>query len=239
MNTKQYKVLMGVSTWVVLPLAIIALTYLLVDSIMQPVNFQKEQRAREQVGIARLKDVRELQDAYKSVHGKYTEDMDSLIIFYNTGKIVVKRQIGSKDDSLAMAHTKAIKSRMPWLRGAKMNEYLASLYDKGDKNLVFSVDTEIPVRDTLFNTRTDFCVDSLATIPFSGGMPLEMDAVVKTVSGVKVPLFEARMPYRALLKGLDNQLRINLDSECKNKNRYEGLQVGSVTAPNNNAGNWE
>ncbi len=70
-------------------------------------------------------------------------------------------------------------------------------------------------------------------------MPLEMDAVVKTVSGVKVPLFEARMPYRALLKGLDNQLRINLDSECKNKNRYEGLQVGSVTAPNNNAGNWE
>ena len=91
MNTKQYKVLMGVSTWVVLPLAIIALTYLLVDSIMQPVNFQKEQRAREQVGIARLKDVRELQDAYKSVHGKYTEDMDSLIIFYNTGKIVVKR----------------------------------------------------------------------------------------------------------------------------------------------------
>ena len=56
---------------------------------------------------------------------------------------------------------------------------------------------------------------------------------------MKVPLFEARMPYRALLKGLDNQLRINLDSECKNKNRYEGLQVGSVTAPNNNAGNWE
>ena len=183
--------------------------------------------------------MRELQDAYKSVNGKYTDDMDSLLLFYKTGSIVVKRQVGSKDDSLAMAHTKAIKSRMPWLRGTQMNEYLASLYEKGDKNLVFSVDTKIPVRDTLFAHRTDFCIDSLATIPFSGGMPLEMDAVVKTVSGVKVPLFEARMPYRALLKGLDNQLRINLDSECKNKNRYEGLQVGSVTAPNNNAGNWE
>ena len=239
MTTKQNTVLMRLLTWLVLPLAIIAVAYLLVDSIMQPVNFQKEQRVREQVGIARLKDVRELQDAYKSVNGKYTDDMDSLILFYNTGSIVVKRQVGSKDDSLAMAHTKAIKAKMPWLRGSQMNQYLASLYEKGDKNLVFSVDTKIPVRDTLFNTRTDFCVDSLATIPFSGGMPLEMDAVVKTVSGVKVPLFEARMPYRALLKGLDNQLRINLDSECKNKNRYEGLQVGSVTAPNNNAGNWE
>ena len=239
MNTKQNTVLMRLLTWLVLPLAIIAVAYLLVDSIMQPVNFQKEQRVREQVGIARLKDVRELQDAYKSVNGKYTDDMDSLLLFYKTGSIVVKRQVGSKDDSLAMAHTKAIKSRMPWLRGTQMNEYLASLYEKGDKNLVFSVDTKIPVRDTLFAHRTDFFIDSLATIPFSGGMPLAMDAVVKTVSGVKVPLFEARMPYRALLKGLDNQLRINLDSECKNKNRYEGLQVGSVTAPNNNAGNWE
>ena len=70
-------------------------------------------------------------------------------------------------------------------------------------------------------------------------MPLEMDAVVKTVSGVKVPLFEARMPLKSLLKGLDNQLRINLDSECRNENRYEGLQVGSITAHNNNAGNWQ
>jgi hypothetical protein len=66
-----------------------------------------------------------------------------------------------------------------------------------------------------------------------------MEAIVKTVSGVQVPLFEARMPWKALLKGMDNQLRINLDSECKDQNRYEGLQVGSVNQPNNNAGNWE
>lgn len=62
---------------------------------------------------------------------------------------------------------------------------------------------------------------------------------MKEVSGVKVPLFEARMPYKSLLKGLDNQLRINLDAECRASNKYEGLQVGSVSAPNNNAGNWE
>ena len=47
------------------------------------------------------------------------------------------------------------------------------------------------------------------------------------------------MPYKSLLKGLDNQLRINLDDECRTQNRYEGLQVGSISAPNNNAGNWE
>ena len=95
------------------------------------------------------------------------------------------------------------------------------------------------MKDTLFNGRDNFIVDSLKYIPFSGGQEVLMEAVVKTVSGVPVPLFEAKMPYRALLKGMDNQLRINLDAEKRDQNRYEGLQVGSVTAPNNNAGNWE
>ena len=95
------------------------------------------------------------------------------------------------------------------------------------------------MKDTLFNSREDFCIDSLAYIPFSGGQKVEMEAIIKPVSGVQVPLFEARMPYRALLKGMDNQLRINLDSDRENQNKYVGLQVGSVTAPNNNAGNWE
>ena len=66
-----------------------------------------------------------------------------------------------------------------------------------------------------------------------------MESTIKKVSGVQVPLFEARMPYKALLNGMDNQLRINLDAERRDQNKYEGLQVGSVTAPNNNAGNWE
>ena len=111
-------------------------------------------------------------------------------------------------------------------------------YAAGQK-VVFSTVTEIPVKDTLFNNRPDFVIDSLKYIPFSGGQLTEMEATIKTVSGVQVPLFEARMPYRALCKGLDNQLRINLDAERKDQNKYEGLQVGSVTAPNNNAGNWE
>ena len=113
------------------------------------------------------------------------------------------------------------------------------MYEAGDKNLVFSVVTQLPVKDTLFTNREDFCIDSLKTIPFSGGAPIEMAAETHMVSGVPVPLFEAKMPYKLLLKGLDNQLRINLDADRKDQNKYEGLQVGSITAPNNNAGNWE
>ena len=66
-----------------------------------------------------------------------------------------------------------------------------------------------------------------------------MESDIRMVSGVPVPLFEARIPYKKLLKGMDNQLRINLDAERRDQNKYEGLQVGSISAPNNNAGNWE
>ena len=66
-----------------------------------------------------------------------------------------------------------------------------------------------------------------------------MEAVIRKVSGIEVPLFEACMPYKSLLRGLDNQLRINLDAERTDTDRYPGLKVGSITTPNNNAGNWE
>lgn len=221
---------------IVLFLLCVLLVDLIVKSIMKPVNFNKQKAYRESVGIQRLKDIRTLQVAFKSVNGKFTSTVDSLQDFYNNGKMAIVMQVGSMDDSLAVAHTEKVKRAS---RKKMTGEDFLKLYEAGDRNLVFSVETQIPVKDTLFTHRDDFVVDSLAYIPFSGGQKVLMDAVVKTVSGVQVPLFEAKMPYKALLKGLDNQLRINLDAEKRDQNRYEGLQVGSVTAPNNNAGNWE
>ena len=221
---------------IVLFAAILGLVYAIYSSIMKPVNFNKEKAQRETVAIQRLKDIRTLQVAYKGVSGKFLSSVDSLCDFYNNGKMKIVMQVGSEDDSLAMVHTQAVKKQ---LGGKVTNAQLYELFLKGDKDLVFAVETEIPVRDTLFQNRPDFRVDSLKYIPFSGGMAVEMESVNRMVSGVNVPLFEARMPYRALLKGLDNQLRINLDAQCRDQNKYEGLQVGSVTTPNNNAGNWE
>lgn len=220
---------------ILLLFVIAGLAYKIVQSIQEPVKFNKTVKARESVGIQRMKDIRDLQVAYKSVNGKFASTIDSLILFYNTGKMEVLMQVGSNDDSLAVAHTDAIKKANKKITP----QDLYKLYQAGDKNLVFTVKSEIPVRDTLFNSRKDFIADSLKYIPFSGKQLTEMEAAIKKVSGVDVPLFEARMPYKKLLKGLDNQLRINLDAEKKAQNRFEGLQVGSISAPNNNAGNWE
>jgi len=224
---------------ILLALAAVGCVYGIYRSIMKPVNFNKEKARRQEVAVQRLKDIRTLEVAYKGVNGRYTADLDSLINFYNTGKMDIIMQVGSNDDSLAMENTKRVKDRA-FLKLSKeeQNARLMELYRQGQK-LVFSISTPIAVKDTLFNGRPDFCVDSLKYIPFSGKQPVEMDAIVKTVSGVQVPLFEARMPWKALLKGMDNQLRINLDAELEDQDKFPGLQVGSVNQPNNNAGNWE
>ena len=223
---------------VLLLAAIAGLVYLLYSSIMQPVNFNKEKASRQAVAVQRLKDIRTLQVAHKSVTGKFNSSIDSLKQFYETGTMDIVMQIGSLDDSLAVANTEAIKKANRKLKPEQITEKLAEAYAAGQK-VVYSHTTKIAVRDTLFNGRPDFCIDSLKYIPFSGKEPIQMESTTKMVSGVPVPLFEARIPWKSLLKGMNNQLRINLDAESRDLNRYEGLQVGSITAPNNNAGNWE
>lgn len=221
-------------TGVLLPVAIVALAYFTVASVMEPINFNKAKSAREKVAIQQLKDIRDLQVAFKSVYGRYTSSFDSLAAFYNDGKIKVVMKVGSMDDSLAVVNTKNLKKRNPKITAAQMLELVAQ-----GQRLVFTTESEIPVRDTLFLHRDDFNAAALGVIPFSEGAPVEMTSTIRRVSGVNVPLFEAAIPYKQLLKGLDNQLRINLDDERVKSDRYPGLKVGSVSAPNNNAGNWE
>ena len=227
---------------ILLGLFCIFVVYKIYDSVMQPVRFEKDVNARKKVAIQQLKDIRDLQVAYKSVHDKFTASFDTLKQFYKEGQMVVLMQVGSMDDSVAVAHTNEVKKANKGIN----EQGLFKLYQQGDDKLVFSIQNKIPVKDTLFHNRPDFNIDNIDKIPFAVGeygaaevQNVEMDAIVKKVSGVDVPLFEAKMPYKSLLNGLDHQLLVNLIAEREDLGQYEGLQVGSVTAPNNNAGNWE
>lgn len=197
-------------TYTLFPLIILVLAFLIFRSIMAPVNFQKDTKYREGIAIERLKNIRTLQDVYKTRFGRFTASTDTLIDFFKNGQITVVRQIGSMDDSVAVAQKKVRRDSI-----------------------------KIFVRDTLFKDKSNFNIDSIVFIPFSGGQKVQMNSVVKMVSGVYVPLFEANVPYDLLLKDLDRQLIINLKAEKEDMGRYPGLKVGSVENPNNNAGNWE
>lgn len=226
-------------TIVILPLAIICIAYYIYRGVQKPIDFNKEVEIRKQVGIQRLKDIRTLQVAFKNQNNRFTGSLDTLIDFYKNGKMKIVKMIGSENDSLAVAHTEAVKKAA---RGKITPQQLYDLYMAGDNQLVFSIPTEIAVKDTLLK-REDFEIDSLKFIPFSGGDLIEMRDTVKQVSGVNVPLFEACIPFNSILKGMDHQLLVNLNAEKgpsdKYPNRYAGYKVGSIEQPNNNAGNWE
>ena len=226
-------------TYFIFPLVIIGLAFLLFRSINEPVKFQNELKQRSNVAIDQLKDIRTLQVTYKDTYGHYAPVMDSLVDFYNNGKITIIRQIGSEDDSTAVLHTEAVKKTLRNLKGEKLQEKLYELFEAGDNNLIIRIPQLTAVKDTLFTNRPNFNVNNLRNIPFSEGDTVIMRSIVKQVSGVDVPLFEAQMPYWSLLKGMDHQQIVNLVAEREDTGRYPGLMVGSVDNANNNAGNWE
>ncbi len=231
-------------TYFIFPLCIIGLAFLLYRSINEPVKFNKERDIREKACIERLKDIRTLQVTFKDTYGHYAPVMDSLIDFYNNGKITIMQQIGSEDDSVAVLHTEAVKKTFRNLKGDQMMQKLYELYQNGDEHLIIRIPQETNVKDTLFRSRPDFKVAELRYIPFSEDEngkrdTVIMKSIVKQVSGVDVPLFEARMPFWSILKGMDRQQIVNLVAEREDTGRYAGLMVGSVENANNNAGNWE
>ncbi len=202
-----------------------------------------EEDALEEEAIQRLKDIRTLQEAYKDVKGYYASSIDSLKLFYNTGSIKVIFQVGSRDDSLALANTAKLVKQFKE-KGVKPRDMCRVFYEElkhnGNLRVVFSVEHDIPVRDSLFNTRKNFCVDSLSYIPFTGGgEQIVMRSVVRDVLGVKMPLFEAMIPYSSLLRGLDETFVNKIIADREDAGLYPGLKVGDIERPNNNAGNWE
>lgn len=203
------KHLVKILTYCILPALIVCLAYLIYSSIMTPVNFDKEKAHREEVAVDRLKAIRTLQVFYKEENGRFLSTADSLINFYKNGEITVIKQIGSFDDSLAVAQKRVRRDSI-----------------------------RIAVKDTLLKNHK-FHIDSIKYIPFSGQQEIFMGSVVRKVSGIDVPLFEAEMPYEYLLRGMDKQLIINLKAEREALEKFNGLKVGSIDHPNNNAGNWE
>lgn len=96
----------------------------------------------------------------------------------------------------------------------------------------------VKVVDSLFSRRTNFNPNNLRFIPFSDGEVFIMDAGSIDRGGVSVSVFEAKAPFTAYLKGLEEQRIQNLIAGEEDIEKYPGLKVGSMTEPSTD-GNWE
>lgn len=205
---------------VVLAAAIIALGYLLWESIQKPIRFNKEKNRIESATIQRLKDIRTAQLAFRSEFGQFTGDFDSLIIFLKTDSFSVVQAIGSVPDSMVEE------------LGRKKAEQQAL------KEGLISRDTiRLSVKDSLFTA--SYPIDSLKFVPYTQGYEFELGAGTLEAGKVAVRVFEAKVPYDILLTGLDRQEIINYKELREKITGYPGLRVGSLEEATNNAGNWE
>lgn len=195
------------------------LAFLVYESIMRPVKFQREYNIRTEKVIDRLKDIRSAQVAYKLVNGKYTASFDTLSDFVANGQIPVVRMEGSLNDSMILAGMTELKAL--------------------ELGIIKRDTAYVNVIDTLFKTKT-WIADSLRYVPFTDKAEFELGTnVLSTASGVDVEVFEAKVSYEVFLQGLEKQEIINLREVDVKLDRFPGLRVGSLTEANNNAGNWE
>ncbi len=84
---------------VLLSIVIIVLGYFVVNSIMSPVKFENERERRERIVINQLKEIRDVQIAFKSIHSEYAKNFDTLIDFINTGQIPIVNIIPDPTDT--------------------------------------------------------------------------------------------------------------------------------------------
>lgn len=83
----------------VLTIGILVLGYLVYESIMEPVRFNKNLKSRSNKVVQRLKDIRNAEIAYKGINDSYTGSFDTLINFVRNGEIPVVYIIQDPEDT--------------------------------------------------------------------------------------------------------------------------------------------
>ncbi|MCM1035499.1 MAG: hypothetical protein NC229_04565 [Bacteroides sp.] len=216
--------------------AIAFMSYICVMSVVTPINFKKQRTERETAIIKNLISLRTAEVEFRTQKGYYTADLDSLILFLQTAKKKDVLKEGALTDAqleAGMTEAKAVK-----------------IIAKGNAREIAANGLEGFRRDTIYNNMIEALykgeydentIKDIIYIPYTDQVRYEVEVNngYQTDKGIKVPLMEIRAHYNTYLSDLDNQERINLIDKKEKLDHYAGLKVGSIDAPNNNAGNWE
>lgn len=211
---------MKVTLKILLVVAVFVLIYMCVTSITDSLNFDKEQKMREDAIISRLIDIRTAQIEYKNVHKVHAASFNELEKFLNEEKLpfILKEGVLT-DEQLekGMTEQQAVK-----------------------EGLIVRDTIWVIAKDTLFGK--DYNISDLRYVPALPGDKVEftMDtATIISASGYEIKVFESGAKIEDYMRGMNPQLRYNLIDKAEKQEKFPGLRVGSLTEVNNNAGNWE
>ncbi|MCQ2195420.1 MAG: hypothetical protein MJZ28_10780 [Paludibacteraceae bacterium] len=217
--------------------ATVFMAYVCYSSIMTPIEFNENKAVRDNAVIQRLKDIRKAQVQYKELKGVYTDDFKTLLNFINNEQIPVVMKLGELTDQQL---EKGLNDSIALALSTPEEAAKYGIDDLEAFHQNFRRDTSyVSVKKSVFGDNYPG-LDSLPYVPFTNGQMFEMaigDYVTK--SNTHIPLFEAKVPYKVYLNGLNKQEIINLNKQAETLGRYAGLKVGDAVESNNNAGNWE
>ena len=200
---------------IVLWIACIGLGYAIYQSVNGPIEFKKVKQERFAKVVSKLKDIRNAQEAYKTVTGKYANDFKGLIDFVERGKYTITQQ----RDSSFMEFDEAYQIDL--LKEVKIIDTLGF----------------VSVRDSLF--KKDDRYKTMMNVPgATNGEKFEMKASIIEKSGYKAPVFEAKVEKNIVLSDQPKTLleRENAQISVEEVNGST-IKVGSLDEVST-TGNW-
>lgn len=241
-----------------LSIAAVVMAYFCVMSVVTPITFENTRTEREVAVVQNLMHLRTAELEFNREHGRFTADLDSLVLFLKTtpkkevlkeGSLTDKQLEAGLNEHKAVKIMETAKAKALKKQTFESDEALYAYIWENDKEVInnglagFRRDTiEKNMIETLFKgALTAENVDQIIYIPYTDKQrfELEVNNEYKTSQGISVPLFEARAPFSTYLGDLNEQELVNLIDKEQKLDHYAGLKVGSIDAPNNNAGNWE
>ncbi len=207
---------------ILLAAVIVFFGYKCYESIMVPQRFKVIKEQRKDKIIQRLKDIRTAQDAYRSVYNRYTSSFDTLINFIKYDSVKIIRQIGSLTDE-------QIEAGMTEAEGVK-------------KGFIVRDEIKVSALENVFGK--NYPIDNLRYVPFTNKKHQFVmgSGIIKTDSGVEVPVFEAKVSNTVIFEDIYDQYKESIleeNGERLRLKKYPGLKVGDLKEANNNVGNWE
>lgn len=246
---------------VLLVIAVVFMAYLCIDSVVTPIRFEEQRAIREKAVINNLISLRTAEAQFRLDKGYFTADLDSLVQYLQTTpkkEVLKEGSLTEKQLEDGMTESKAAKimERARIKAQRKMNfegpDSLNMLYQyvwENDKEVIneglkgFRRDTiSTNMIQSLYKGQyTEATIGEIIYIPYTNKVKYEVETNnnYTTSQGIRVPIFEIRAHYNTYLADLDHQERVNLIDKEQKLEHYPGLKVGSIEAPNNNAGNWE
>ena len=225
---------------ILLGCAVAFLCFICVNSVTTRIKFEKVRAEREPAVIKNLVALRTAENEFRMQNGRFTANLDSLILFVKTGtkkEVVKEGALTDKQLEEGLTELKAVRM----IQKAQKTGNWKEVKEAGLEG--FKRDTiSAPLLSSLYKGAYDEkTIEEIVYVPYSNGKKYEVlvNDNYSTAQGIRVPLVEVRAAFDIWMADQDAQELVNLNDKEEQLGHFAGLRFGNIDEPNNNAGNWE